>query len=334
MYCEQRGLRSEGVFVMSGIILQILSVIGIVLLILLGFVLLLLMLLLFWPVTYRISGEKSPDKLMAAGRADWLFGVFKVRYAYPEPNAVTVRILWKTLVNTGQKKTELEAKQKPQSADEEHSGKEQKAQEDPFLKDQQPSGNGTVSENNIQTDKRQEQAEDEREASAPPELPPAKEENEDASAPFSRILKKFQNIKYTISGIYDKIKAIWANISYYNDLLHEENTFLLWKHVKYRLGKVLKNIRPRHLKARVIFGTGAPDTTGYCLGLYGILSPILGNEVCFLPDFDRAVLEGTFDVSGHITLCTLIWNTLKLLLDQKLRLFIKKMKAGRKENGR
>ena len=320
---------------MSGIIIQILSVIGIVLLILLGLILLLLTLLLFWPVTYRISGEKNPEKLMVIGKADWLFGVFKVRYTYPEPNAVTVRLLWKTLVDTGQKKEIPDKEQKTHSEDKETSDKEQKSQSDPLPADEPPSESGTVSENQKQADtQQQKQAEDEQEASVQPEQLPAKEENEDASTPFSRILKKFQNIKYTILGIYDKIKAIGANISYYNDLLHEESTFLLWKHVKYRLGKVLKSIRPRHLKARVLFGTGSPDTTGYCLGLYSMLSPVLGNEVCFLPDFDRAVLEGTFAVSGHITLCTLIWNTLKLLLDQKLRLFIKKMKAGRKENGR
>lgn len=328
---------------MSGIILQVLSVIGIVLLILLGLILLLLLLLLFWPVTYRISGEKNPEKLRITGRADWLFGVLKVRYTYPEPNSVTVRLLWKTLMDTGQKKQEPE--EKSQAGDEESSGKEQEIRENQIVTEDSSVKNGAACESQeepaavqpsvpaqtepSQTDPLQA---DQGQIQQPDQEPQPKDE--DADTLRSRILKKIQKIKYTILRIYDKIKEIWANISYYNDLLHEENTVLLWKHVKFRLGKVLKNIRPRHLKANVIFGTGAPDTTGLCLGLYSMLSPFLGKEVCLVPDFDRAVLEGTFDVSGHITLCTLVWNTLKLLLDKKLKLFMKKMKAGRKENGR
>lgn len=331
---------------MSGIILQVLSVIGIVLLILLGLILLLLLLLLFWPVTYRINGEKNPEKLRITGRADWLFGLLKVRYTYPEPNSVTVRLLWKTLMDTGQKQQEPE--EKPQSGDDEPSGKEQEAQGNQIVTEEPSVKSSAACESQEEPDPRQpaapEQAEpsqtgpsqaDQEQTQPDRELQPEDEdEDEDADSLRSRILKKFQKIKYTILRIYDKIKEIWANISYYNDLLHEENTVLLWKHVKFRLGKVLKNIRPRHIKAHVIFGTGAPDTTGLCLGLYSMLSPFLGKEVCLVPDFDRAVLEGTFDVSGHITLCTLIWNTLKLLLDKKLKLFMKKMKAGRKENGR
>lgn len=328
---------------MSGIILQVLSVIGIVLLILLGLILLLLLFLLFWPVTYRISGEKNPEKLRITGRADWLFGVLKVRYTYPEPNSVTVRLLWKTLMDTGQKKQEPE--EKSQAGDEEPSGKEQEIRENQIVTEDSSVKNGAACESQEEPDAVQPSVPAQTEPSQtdplqadqgqiqqPDQEPQPKDE--DADTLRSRIFKKIQKIKYTILRIYDKIKEIWANISYYNDLLHEENTVLLWKHVKFRLGKVLKNIRPRHIKAHVIFGTGAPDTTGLCLGLYSMLSPFLGKEVCLVPDFDRAVLEGTFDVSGHITLCTLIWNTLKLLLDKKLKLFMKKMKAGRKENGR
>lgn len=321
---------------MSGIILQVLSVIGIVLLILLGLILLLLLFLLFWPVTYRISGEKNPEKLRITGRADWLFGVLKVRYTYPEPNSVTVRLLWKTLMDTGQKKQEPE--EKSQAGDEEPSGKEQEIRENQIVTEDSSVKNGAACESQEEPDAVQPAVPEQAEPSQADreQTPPDRElqPEQDADTLRSRILKKFQKIKYTILRIYDKIKEIWANISYYNDLLHEENTVLLWKHVKFRLGKVLKNIRPRHIKAHVIFGTGAPDTTGLCLGLYSMLSPFLGKEVCLVPDFDRAVLEGTFDVSGHITLCTLIWNTLKLLLDKKLKLFMKKMKAGRKENGR
>lgn len=323
MYGEKRRLRPEGVSVMPDVILRILSIIGIVLLILLGMVLLSLLLVLFWPVTYRVKGEKDSEKLTVTAKADWLFGLLKVRYAYPEPGNVVVKLLWKTLADTGQKKKPSEKKQE--------SG-EQTENAEPEEKtvpvESKASAETTEAEGSPE-------AAEPAAAVEPSTVEPTADAEEPVhNKPFSRILEKIQNIKYTISKIYDKIKEIWANISYYADLLREEDTALLWKHVKLRLGNILKDIRPRHIKANVLFGTGAPDTTGYAFGVYCMLLPILGKNICVTPDFNRKVLEGNVDVSGHITLYTLAWNALKLLLDKKLKLFIKKMKAGRKENGR
>ena len=80
-----------------------------------------------------------------------------------------------------------------------------------------------------------------------------------------------------------------------------------------------------------MFGTGSPDTTGYAYGVYGMLSPSLGNRLMVTPDFTRAVLEGDLDIAGRITVFTIIWNGMKVLLDKKLRRFVQKMKAGRKK---
>ena len=131
--------------------------------------------------------------------------------------------------------------------------------------------------------------------------------------------------------IYGKIKDIWEHLSYYAGVLREDNTVALWKHVRQRLGKMLRAIRPRRINGSLIFGTGAPDTTGYLFGVYGMLSPLLHYGLCVTPDFTQQILEGSIDISGHITLWALTWNGLKLFLDKKLRLFIQKMKAGRRE---
>ena len=104
----------------------------------------------------------------------------------------------------------------------------------------------------------------------------------------------------------------------------------LWKHVKLRLGKIWKSIRPRHIRADILFGTGAPDTTGYLLGVYGMLSPSLGPKVNVTPDFTQAILQGEAEVSGHVTTFGLAVNGLKLLLDKRLHLFLKKLKRNDK----
>lgn len=337
---------------MPDIILRILSIIGILLLVLLGIFLVAVLLLLFWPVTYRVKGEKTPESLGITARVDWLFGLFRVRCTYPEPGRLIVKLLWKTLMDTELKKGKTGEGASPDGKDTEagkQAGQPEKNEEGGANREQpenKETGADKEQPENKETGSGKEQPEtgaDSGEAEGTGKALEADEQagegtgtgNEaEAGGPFSPIFQKFQKIKYTILKIYDKIKEIWANITYYNDLLHEENTVLLWKHVKLRLGKILKSIRPRRIRANVLFGTGAPDTTGYVYGVYGMLLPILGGQVCLTPDFNQAVLEGDFDVAGHVTLYTLAWNALKLLLDKKLRLFIKKMKAGRKGNGR
>lgn len=345
MYGEKRRLRPEGVSVMPDVILRILSIIGIVLLILLGMALLSLLLMLFWPITYRIKGEKDSEKLSVTAKADWLFGILRIRYAYPEPGKVVVKLLWKTLADTGQKKKPSEKKQESGKQAENAEPEEKSVPVESYAsieageEEAGPEAAEPAAEEEVNSEAVEPAGGEEvNSVAADAEIPTA-EFAEDAdepvqNKPFSRILEKIQKIKYTISNIYDKIKEIWANITYYTDLLREEDTALLWKHVKLRLGNILKDIRPRHIKANVLFGTGAPDTTGYIFGVYGMLLSVLGKNVCVTPDFNRKVLEGNVDVSGHITIYTLAWNALKLLLDKKLKLFIKKMKAGRKENGR
>ena len=323
MYVENSRLRFEVVSVMPDVIFLILYIIGIVLLSLLGMVLLSLLLVLFWPVTYRVKGEKDTEKLSVTAKADWLFGLVRVRYAYPEPGNVVVKLLWKTLADTGQKKEPSEKKQESGKQTENAEPEEKSVPVESKASMETAGAEGSP-----------EAAEPAADVEMSTVEPTANAEEQVHNKPVSRILEKIQNIKYTISKIYDKIKGIWANISYYTALLREEDTALLWKHVKLRLGNILKDIRPRHIKANVLFGTGAPDTTGYAFGVCCMLLPVLGKNICVSPDFNRKVLEGNVDVSGHITLYTLAWNALKLLLDKKLKLFIKKMKAGRKENGR
>lgn len=298
---------------MPGVILHILSIIGLILLALLGLVLLLLLLILFCPITYRAKGKKDTERLEIAAGANWLFGILRVRYAYPDPGNVTVRVLWKTLFDSGAVKKEKE-NGKTDSGEQEGSKLKPEDTEEQAAEAPQ----GETSQDPLQL--QQEAVKDEQ----------VREEGKG----FARLFSKIQKIKYTILKICDKIKEIWANISYYTGLLQEENTARLWKHVKLRLGKILKSVRPRHIRAEITFGTGAPDTTGYAYGVYCMFSPALGGDICVTPDFDQAILEGTVAISGHITVFICLWNALKLLLDKKLHLFLKKLKAGREKDGR
>lgn len=356
---------------MLSIALKVLSILGILLLCLLGLVVLLILLVLFFPVRYRLTGRKDAEEMSVSVRVSWLFGLLRVLFEYPEPGKLLVKVLPFTVFDSGKqsgsdkksKKASDGSKEKPEresAAKKEHRESEikeerrrneaKKEHRESEIKEERRENETREEhrENEAKEDSRAEKKEaneneaaqrEESQAAAGRDPNAAQEEkleaqessHVEADSTDPLILKKFKKIKYTICSIYDKIKNIWENISYYIELLREEETRMLFSHVVFRLGKILKSIRPRYIRGQILFGTGSPDTTGYAYGVYGMLSPFLGARLLVTPDFTRAVLEGDLDIVGHITVFTILWNGLKVLLDKKLRRFIQKMKAGRKK---
>lgn len=319
---------------MLSIALNVLSILGILLLCLLGLVVLFVLLILFFPVSYRLTGKKGAEEMSVSVRGAWLFGILRVLYEYPEPGRILVKVLPFTVFDSGKKsgpdgksKDASDGfKEKPEQKNGTKRGNREEKQEEKEEKKKEGNDGSEKLDQVPQTAASMDQDVSQEEN---PEAQEASQEETGSSDPF--ILKKFKKIKYTIRSIYDKIKNIWENISYYIEILQEEETRLLFSHVVFRLGKILKSIRPRRIRGQILFGTGSPDTTGYAYGVYGMLSPFLETRLLVTPDFTRAVLEGNLDVAGHITVFTIIWNGLKVLLDKKLRRLIQKMKAGRKK---
>ncbi len=334
---------------MLDVLLQILSVLGIVLLVLLGLLLLVILLVLFFPITYRAEGTKTPEELSVRVKANWLFGLLRLRYAYPEPGRVTVKLLFFKLFETGED-TEKEAdKKKKDKKTEDKKAKDKKAK-DKKRKDKKKDkkAKDRKTEDGKKTDGKTEEAErtagnqapdrtvteqsgapntaDTARAASQQSAEPPKEEAPEE--PQNGFFKKIEKIKYTIVDTYDKIKQIWQNISYYAELLREEETRLLFSHAKLRIFKILKSIRPRKLKADVLFGTGSPDTTGYAFGVYAALSPMLGPHVAVTPDFERAVLQGEFEAAGHVMAAVGLWHLLRVAVDRRLWRLLDKLKGN------
>lgn len=301
---------------MLDMILQILSVLGIILLVLLAVLITVLLLVLFFPVVYRVWGMKDVEHMELAARADWLFGLLRLRYAYPEPGKLTVKLLWLTVYDSSDKEEE-EQKEAPPTVQMENveSGEQALAEEKISSKVTETEEESAPKPHEHIAERQDEQKLDDQE---PDEREP--------KAPFAKIFEKITKLKYTIKTIYDKIKRIWQNISYYMEILNDKDTKLLLSHAKLRLCKIIKSIRPRKLKADILFGTGAPDTTGYAYGVYGMLMPFLGSSVVVTPDFQQAVLEGSILASGHITLAVLLWHALRIALDKKLWQLLNKLK--------
>lgn len=304
---------------MLAIILKILSILGILLLILLGVVLL----VLFFPIGYYIDGVKKPQTTYLKIKVRWLFGLFRGGAVYPKPGRWIVKGFWFTLFDS---EAEPDKKRKASKEKANDTGAEEVTKETgegvSAVEEQE---NGQVA---TQDTRASIHGEDIREAE-PEQEPEAEEQGAKGKKSATRkekLFAKYEKIKYTIKKFYDKIKHILNEISFYKNLLQDEETKLLFSHACKRIGKVLRHIKPRKLKSNVIFGTGAPDTTGYVFAFYGMLSPRLGKDVCITPDFTEQILEGTFYAKGHITVFTILVNVCALVLDKRLKLLERRIK--------
>uniref|UniRef100_UPI004057B956 hypothetical protein n=1 Tax=Acetatifactor sp. TaxID=1872090 RepID=UPI004057B956 len=301
---------------MLAVILKILSVLGILLLVLFGIVLFVVLLVLFMPIVYKADADKNIEQLKANVRIRWLFGFVRVHYNYPEPGRVFIKVLWKTIYDSGK------TNENKKKTDEKETHTEKNDAETTVLKACDSKETDAIKDNiaEIGKDINKPNATNQTEENA----------TEDASefhkTLSQKLFAKYEKIKYTIQQFCDKIKHIWDNIIFYKKLLQDEQTKLLISHVWKHTGKILRHIRPRRLEADMIVGTGSPDTTGYVYGIYSMFSPQLGKNVFVTPDFEQKILVGTVCVAGHVTVFTLLRNVIAILLDKRLRLLLRRLK--------
>lgn len=301
------------------VILQILAVIGIVLLVLLALLILMVLAVLFVPIRYRASGEKEADRIEGVAAVSFLYPFlsFKWQRAGNE-NRWALRLLGIKLkgspkVDKG-KTTEPEKTEKGKVAEPEKTDKgkaEETAQAakpekaaEPVKEEKQPA---TPSVQNAEAEDAARQAE--------------KTGTQETDRGSSE-----KKARFTISGLCDKMENIRDNVEYYKERLTAEENRLFLKRTKERIFAVLKSIKPKVLTARVVCGTGSPDTTGYVCAVYGMLYPVIEDRISFTADFENKVLDGELSVKGKVRVATLVRHGIKILLDKQLKVFLKEMK--------
>lgn len=301
------------------VILQILAVIGIVLLVLLALLILTVLAVLFVPIRYRASGEKEADRIEGVAAVSFLYPFlsFKWQRAGNE-NRWALRLLGIKLKSSRKadkgkvaepEKTEKGKVAEPEKTDKgkaeetAQAAKPEKAAE-PVKEEKQPA---TSSVQNAEAEDAARQAE------------------ETGTQETDRVSSE-KKARFTISGLCDKMEKIRDNVEYYKERLTAEENRLFLKRTKERIFAVLKSIKPKVLTARVVCGTGSPDTTGYVCAVYGMLYPVIEDRISFTADFENKVLDGELSVKGKVRVATLVRHGIKILLDKQLKVFLKEMK--------
>lgn len=258
---------------MWSVVLKILSILGIILLCLLALAVAALLLALFCPVSYRGGGSARAGKYRAWFRFRWLFGLVRGFYAYPDSGSLKVKLLWLTVYDSGgkQEKASSEDKLSRQVAEAEQAPSEQTA----IKTEKQAPLEQTAIKTGEQVPSEQAAIEAEGQNSPNPAASGEAWPDEAKEAPADKL-----------SGLKDKL-------TFYLEIVRDEENQELVKHGLTRLGKILKSIRPRFLRAEALVGLGEPDLTGYVYGIYWAVKPFLGKKcrMTVTPDFERRILR-------------------------------------------
>jgi len=91
---------------MLTILFKILGILGILLLVLLGIALTVILLVLFFPLCYKASGQKSADEMRFSVKVRWLFGLVRIFYDYPQPGKLLAKVLFFTVYDSSNERKE------------------------------------------------------------------------------------------------------------------------------------------------------------------------------------------------------------------------------------
>lgn len=320
---------------MWSVVLKILSILGIILLCLLALAVAALLLVLFCPVSYRGGGSARAGKYRAWFRFRWLFGLVRGFYAYPDSGSLKVKLLWLTVYDSGGKQEKASpedklSRQVAEAEEREQSGKgeaEVEGRTQPERTAARTEKQAPSEQTAIKTEKQAplEQTAIKTGEQVPSEQAAIEAEGQNSPNPAASGEAWPDEAKEAPA---DKLSGLKDKLTFYLEIVRDEDNQELVKHGLTRLGKILKSIRPRFLRAEALVGLGEPDLTGYVYGIYWAVKPFLGKKcrMTVTPDFERRILEGEAVLGGRIMAATVLHHAVRVLLDRRLRRLLDKMK--------
>lgn len=298
------------------VVLWLLSFLSVTLLVILGIVVFLILIVLFVPIGYKGVLLKRADMVQAQVKVNWLFRIVRVYINYEKSLLVKAYVLFLKIYDSNKPAKEKSRKKTDNT-------KKEKVQKDSDIK-QETSNHDNVKETVIKEDTGS--VDDVNNSDK-------KQDDTECYSHKSLVLKIITKIKTLIDNIIckcksmcDKIKFAVQNITYYAELLKEEETKLIFGRVLKRILKIIKSIRPRKFNADITVGTGSPDTTGYLMAVAGVLYPYLGKHVNITPDFDNTIFEGRIQFKGQVTIFIIIIHALSIYIDKELRNLLIRLK--------
>lgn len=313
------------------VVLTVLKILGVVLLGILALVLLLLAVLLLVPVRYAVSGSVG-DSVKVSGKAGWLLSAIRYEFSLEDGEVTDGVRIFGFRVRKKAKVTEVELEE--DAAEAELAAMELGMEED--ARPAKESGStGQVQEpdkttgkpGDLQCNNEQKKTGDDR-------------KKDSGKASDKNVLRKIKSLWQTIKELpgiisrqFRKIRRSLQNAKSFAERIHELfadelNQYAvkkIWAQCLYLLG----HFRFRKMYTDLMFSLSDPAWTGQALGIFSMIPLFYQYEVHLYPDFesDKLYVQGDFEIKGRIRLVHLVVVTLRLLFDQKVRIFGKRMIA-------
>lgn len=319
---------------MLHILLLVLKIIGIIIVSLLSVILLTLCLILFVPMHYtvhaqRTEGDGNPP-VEAKAKITWLLHFLQISVCYPSEVYLKCKVFAIPVFRLPRKeksfKTENKKKNRKATAEEEYHETAYQSQESVMENDEISSGKSEKKEKNYPEKEGAEADGTTQQTSAEQTDTPKISFWKKIQNFLGKIRHLFQNIRYTITGIYDKIKNVCGNIEYYHKVFQSDTFQQAFSLCRSELGKVFRYLKPRKFSAELTIGTNDPATTGQILAYYGILYPLIGHHVTVIGDFENQRLEGTVFIKGKVKVFTLLKAGVRIYFNKDIRKLLKLLK--------
>ena len=317
---------------MIAIVLGILKILGILILIILGLLLFALLSVLFVPVCYRVEGSlyEHPE---GTASVSWFFHLVSLRISSETEKKLDFRILWfhpgrehekeetETLWEISEPETDAaKSKQPNQTMDEKNVVESDRTKSEELTAKERQTETATAQKNVVDVSATDADSNPNSETKASGLFQSCRKKL--CRLPAS-LKKKLHGLKKTLKKTVKKLrkgKLRWEKILAF--LQNEENqeTFRL---LKKQIFALLRHVLPRKAKGKLLFGFGDPYLTGQVLTWISPFYGLYARTIQIIPDFTEVRLEGELKLKGHIRLATLLILFLPLILDKRVRRWIR-----------
>lgn len=315
------------------ILLWILKIIGIALAVILCIFLLLIGILLFVPVRYEIffRSRGMRDSLEADIRVSWLLRLIAARIRVNGTETdFCVRAAWKQLLPAKEKEEPEEAENFPKE-------NQESILESPDVEEERKTEQSFPKEEILkEKDFNQKTEEKETERQKTEEKKGTEPDKESDGIWFRKILVLWNKIKaiwakikYTITGICDKIEVFIERKDRLTEFLAQEEHRKAFSVGVSELRRILSILKPKELRGKLRFGFSDPYLTGNTLALLGIVYPFLGDSLEITPEFEECVLEGEVFAKGKLRVGTFVRTAIRLLRSRELRMTVRDIRKFR-----
>ena len=330
---------------MLHILFLILKIIGILLLIVLGIILSVLAIVLFVPVRYQLSAEKE-RKIQAKVWLSWLAGAIRIQAGYDEgKTGIDVFLFGRSLLNRKPEKKKFRKRQKKRETEQLKKVKteqshEIKTEQPQKIESEQIQEERTVSaitvppekegqsENSAETEEHL--CQPEKDTGQTGDRRKTRTDWKGITEKLSGVPRKIQSILQSIwqrgkrikemgKRLSDRKEKLKTTIGRWLDFWNLEVTQAAKTHVIKEMRYLLRHSLPRKAEGQIVIGLDDPAITGQVLGILYVLSAFTGNCLEIHGDFEKAILEGRFQINGHVRICHIAKAALSLLADKNIR---------------